>query len=79
MQRLTIGYYINDKFVLDNGALGGINIMFFGGVYDIDYWFDERRFQTARQAHANINEMKRQFTMVPVYVKDCPNRLKDAS
>lgn len=43
-------FYINDKFVLDNGNPQGCNIMLFGGDHDETYWFDEYRTTTVAEA-----------------------------
>ena len=70
---MKVGYYINENFILDNGRPAGVNIMFFGGQYDMDYWFAERRCRTVKEAQKVIEEMKETKTMVPVHVEDCPN------
>lgn len=51
-----IGYYINDRFILDDGTKAGINIMLYGGKYDMDYWFDEHRCKTLEEADEFIKD-----------------------
>jgi len=46
---MTIGYYINDRFVLDGGESAGVNVMLFNGD-NLNYWFDEKRFSTTEEA-----------------------------
>ena len=50
---MKIGYYINDKFILDDGRLAGINIMLFNGD-KLNYWFDEFRCDSVEEAEEFI-------------------------
>jgi len=72
---VKVGYYINEHFILDDGTPAGVNIMFFGGEYDMSYWFSERRCNTVEEAEKIIKEMEHE--MIPVHVEDCPNELKN--
>lgn len=53
---MKTGYYINDKFILDDGTPAGVNVMLFNGD-NLDYWFDEKRFLTVAEANQYIAGM----------------------
>lgn len=52
----TVYYYVNDRFVYDNGEFGGINVMLFGGDYDENYWFAEYHTLSFQDAYDWISE-----------------------
>jgi len=48
-----IGYYINDRFTLDDGTDAGVNVMLFNGP-KLDYWFKEHRCNSVEEAENYI-------------------------
>lgn len=48
-------YYINDKFIWDNGIPDGVNIMLFKGD-DPGYWFAEIKCETVAAAYRKLQE-----------------------
>ena len=70
---MRIGYYINDRFTLDDGTPAGVNVMLFGGRFDMSYWFDEYRCETVQEAHDFIMKESVSNEMTPVQLGECPN------
>lgn len=50
-----IGYYVNDKFCLDDRIPAGINVMLYKGE-ELNYWFEEYRCKTWKEVYSFIND-----------------------
>ena len=53
---MKVEYYINDCFCLDDGVLAGVNVMLYGGKYDRDYFFEEKRCETKKEAEIFVSD-----------------------